>query len=251
MTVRYAIASQLWMLTVNPVFIVSIGSIRAMETVTANVEFVMDLMDDERKDEVRLQLPMYIGSRYGPAPDVLATASSASIRTSLSITVDIQMSGAIRQVKSPSHSDVVLDPQTSPEQQRVTLRSPTFLTQSFVLAVHADGLDAPRCFAEQHARDSGSVAMQLTFVPSFKLPPISAQEYIFLVDRSGSMNGSSIETVKRALLMLLRMLPNEQTIFNIFSFGSRVDALWRKSQPYHQTCLDLGVCSSLMSFTVH
>ena len=126
----------------------------------------------------------------------------------------------------------------------VTFRSPTFLRQSFVLVVHADGLDAPRCFAEQDPRGSESIAMQLTFVPTSSFPPISDQEYIFLVDRSGSMDGCSIQIVKRALLILLHMLPNEQTIFNIFSFGSKVDALWRKSQPYDQRCLDLAVCST-------
>jgi hypothetical protein len=62
----------------------------------------MDLMDDEPKDEVRLQLPLSIGSRYGPAPDTLATASTPSSQTSLCITVYLQMSGTIRQVTSPT-----------------------------------------------------------------------------------------------------------------------------------------------------
>ena len=212
----------------------------------------MDLLDDERSDEVRLQLPMSVGSRYGPEPAALATASSVSSQTPLSVTVDIQMSGAIRRVTSPTHPNTMVVPfaeagHTSHRRKTVTFHSPTFLTQSFVLTVHADGLDAPRCFAERDPGGSGTVAMQLTFIPNFKLPPISAQEYLFLVDRSGSMAGRSIQIVKHALLMLLRMLPEEQTMFNIFSFGDGVDSLWRKSQPYHQSCVDLGVSSACIS----
>ena len=218
----------------------------------------MDLMDDELKGEVRLQLPMSVGSRYGPEPTVLATAASAPSQTRLSITVDIQMSGIIQRVTSPTHPGIKLAPyvttvgHTSRRRQTAKLHSPTFLTQSFVLTVHADGLDAPRCFAERDPRGSGTVVMQLTFVPNIKLPPIATQEYLFLVDRSGSMSGPSIQIVKRALVMLLRMLPNEQTFFNIFSFGNNVVSLWPNSQPYHQSCLDLAVSyCPRVPFSVH
>jgi hypothetical protein len=205
----------------------------------------MDLMEDELRSEVRLQLPMSIGSRYGTVPAALANTASATSQTRLSIVVDIQMSDDIQQVTSPTHPDIIQtsavsqsDPTSS--HRTVELRSKSFLTRSFVLVVHAEGLDAPRCFAER-SRDSDTVAMRLTFVSDIRLPPVSTQEYLFLVDRSGSMTGSSIETVKRALVMMVRMLPNTHTFFNIFSFGSYVDALWINSQPYGQNCLDLAV----------
>lgn len=238
------------MLIVNIVFIISVGSIPASQTVTTNLVFVMDLMDDELKGEVRLQLPMSVGSRYGPEPDAIATAVSAKSQTRLRISVAIQMSGFIRQVTSPTHPNIKLAyvtarGRTSNRRRTAQLCSPTFLTQSFVLVVRADGLDVPRCFAERDNSGSGTVAMQLTFVPDIKLTPISAQEYLFLVDRSGSMNGPSIEIVKEALVILLRLLPKENTFFNIFSFGSSVQGLWQTSQPYDQNSLDLGVRSAL------
>jgi hypothetical protein len=207
----------------------------------------MDLMSDELQSEVRLQLPMSIGSRYGPEPATLAAAASASTQTRLTITMDIQMSGTIRHVTSPTHPDIVLSPYMKPSgnkssrRQTAKLCSPTFLTQMFVLSVRADGLDAPRCFAERDPSNSGTVAMQLTLVPNIKLPPISAQEYLFLVDRSGSMSGQSIRMVKRALVTLLRKLPTEQTSFNIFSFGTSVHGLWQVSQLCSQQALDEAV----------
>lgn len=49
--------------------------------------------------------------------------------------------------------------------------------------------------------------MQLTMVPNLGISPTAAQEYIFLIDRSGSMNGNKIETAKNAFVMLLRAQP--------------------------------------------
>jgi hypothetical protein len=90
--------------------------------------------------------------------------------------------------------------------------------------------------------------MQLTFIPNIEIVPISAHEYLFLVDRSGSMTGPRMETVKLALTKLLAMLPNQHALFNIFSFGDKVDSLWPESHPrYDQSSLSHAVCPILMS----
>lgn len=79
--------------------------------------------------------------------------------------------------------------------------------------------------------------MQLTMVPKFKLPPVASQEYIFLVDRSGSMEGDRIRTARRCLTLLLRSLPARGTLFNIFSFGNICDSLWGRSMEYNEQTL--------------
>lgn len=237
------------MLTVKPVFIISVGSIPARETVTTNLVFVMEL-DDDPNDGVRLQLPMFIGCRYGPQPSSLATAQSVSAQTRLSITVDIQMSGTITGVTCPTHPEIRLIPHTTPDgdaRKTVKFESPTFLTQSFVLFVHANGLDSPRCFAELDHRGSGTVAMQLSFVLDIGIAPISPHEYLFLVDRSGSMRGSKMETVKRALIKMLHLLPKERTFFNIFSFGGSIRHLWGASKQCDQASLRDAVGPALIS----
>ena len=63
-------------------------------------------------------------------------------------------------------------------------------------------------------------------------------EYIFLVDRSGSMGGSRIHSVKAALQILLRSLPSRNTTFNIVSFGSHHNSLWPTSQPYSAEAME-------------
>ncbi|KAJ3731352.1 hypothetical protein DFJ43DRAFT_423399 [Lentinula guzmanii] len=53
-----------------------------------------------------------------------------------------------------------------------------------------------------------TIAMALTFVPRFTLPDIKGEmEYVFVVDRSGSMRGERIRLVREALVVLLRGLP--------------------------------------------
>lgn len=189
-------------------------------------QYVMDLMDADLTDQVRFQLPVCIGKRYGTPPDGIACPLITSGR--LVITVDIRMKGLIRSITSPTHNIDV-------SQSSTQYTSNNFLEQDFVLVVKAEGLDEPRCFAERHP--TGTIAMQLTMVPKLDLPHIPAQEYIFLVDRSGSMQGDRMETAKKTLVMLLHALPGKGTAFNVFSFGSRCDSLFPESVPYTETTL--------------
>lgn len=57
-------------------------------------------------------------------------------------------------------------------------------------------------------------------------------EYIFLLDRSGSMEGARIEKAKEALILFIKSLPLD-TYFNIFSFGSRSEKMFESSVKYN------------------
>ncbi|KDQ53704.1 hypothetical protein JAAARDRAFT_698313 [Jaapia argillacea MUCL 33604] len=219
-------------------FTISIGSIPAKKSVTTRLSYVIDLREDENPDQVRFYLPMAVGQRYGTPPPTMLDAHSAPSSTRVSIDIVIQASGQIHDVHSPTHGISLVADTLSNQYFAKTakFRSPTFLNYDFVLVVRADGLDTSRCFAELDPR--GTVAMHLTLVPKFDLPKVVSQEYIFVVDRSGSMSGRPIETAKSTLTMLLRMLPSQGTSFNIFSFGSTTTSFWRRSISYGPVTLN-------------
>lgn len=232
----------------DDIFTISIGSILPRETAVIKLVFVMSLMNDSREDSIRFQLPMHVGERYGSLPPDLVSAAAASATTRIRVKVDVQTSGEIRQITSPTHPEEISETKYATDRGRpsrrrstVRFRSKTFLAKDFVLIIEADKLDTPRCFAEisqgRGRRLGDTLALQFTIVPKFNLPAISAQEYLFLVDRSGSMSGSRIETAKDTLALLLRVLPPPGTTINILSFGTSVDGLWATSQPYGQRTL--------------
>ena len=216
----------------------------------------MSLANDDNTDEVRFQLPMVVGERYGPLPPELVSAHGHSPRTRIRLTAEIQTSGKIQNIRSPSHQDditsvpyVTHTGRSSRRRFIVKFKSRSFLERDFILIIQASGLDSSRCFAELHHGPNGAtIAMQLTIVPKFELPPIKAQEYVFVVDRSGSMSGERILTAKRTLTTLLRMLPTQGSVFNIFSFGGHVDGLWQRSYKYDQSSLDTAVSESIVCF---
>ncbi|EKM57246.1 uncharacterized protein PHACADRAFT_183721 [Phanerochaete carnosa HHB-10118-sp] len=220
----------------DDIFSISLGALPSHQMIQAQTTYVLDLMDEDISYQVRLQIPMYIGMRYGNLPEGMQGAKQISPHR-VSISADIQMQSTVKNITSPTHPTVIISDSGS----AYTLRnaryiSEDFLAQDFVLSVTAEGLDAPRCFAQK--MKNGATAIQLNIVPKFNLPSISRQEYIFLVDRSGSMDGSKIETAKKTLVMLLRALPSQGTHFNIFSFGSHCDSLWPQSIPYDGKTLD-------------
>ena len=60
--------------------------------------------------------------------------------------------------------------------------------------------------------------------------------YIFLIDRSGSMQGLRITKAKEALALFIRSLPID-SYFNIVSFGSTFRFTWSQSQKFSQDTL--------------
>jgi len=84
--------------------------------------------------------------------------------------------------------------------------------------------------------EKAEVGAMVTLVPEF--PPSDFQaELIFLVDRSGSMQGRSIEKAKEACMIFLASLPADCK-FNICSFNAGFDFLFDVSKQYNDKTLE-------------
>ncbi|KAG6837909.1 hypothetical protein H0H93_013062 [Arthromyces matolae] len=224
-------------------------SIPAYANVKVRLEYVMNLANDDNTDEIRFQLSSGVGQRYGSPPEELTSAFRPTSSTKVRITCEIQTAGRIKGISSPSHGNDIKETRYStenrPSRRRTTIRyrSPSFLDRDFILIIGAYGLDSPRCFAEMREDDQGqrTIALQLTVVPKLHLPAIAAQEYLFVVDRSGSMGTeiprSRMEVAKDTLLLLLRLLPPSGTSFNIQVFDNVVESFNHCSVPYNEKTL--------------
>ena len=88
-----------------------------------------------------------------------------------------------------------------------------------------------------------SAVVMVSFFPEFKGDSSCLQaacEFVFLVDRSGSMNGSYIKDAAQTLLLFLKSLP-EGCYFNLIGFGSHFKRLFPESVPYNQKNMEIAV----------
>ena len=113
-----------------------------------SVQYVLDLMDEDVTDQVRLQIPNYIGQRYGQLPKGMRGAQQVPPNR-ISISADVRMQSTVRSIKSPTHPALILGDDGVHASRRAGYVSPDFLKSDFVLSIVADGLDAPRCFAQK------------------------------------------------------------------------------------------------------
>lgn len=86
------------------------------------------------------------------------------------------------------------------------------------------------------------MALSLTTVPRFGAPTVESQEYVFLIDRSASMQDEyRMDYAKDALHHLIKGLPTSNTLFNIVSFGSKHSSLWGASIAYERRAVQEAV----------
>lgn len=223
------------------VFSISVGNIQPFETVTINVKFIQTLIDDENHDEVKFIFPQKYAQRYGAAPSSI-TGTITNPDQPFQMKVTVQQAGPIKTISCPSGHPISFSvDSTDATSATVSLKhTKSFLAKDVILVVSAANLDSPRCFIEEHPSGRHTTtAMALTLVPRFEIPDVChGMEYIFMIDRSGSMSGTNIRLVKDALVVLLRGLPTKDTTFNLVSFGSTTTLLWNQSRIYSQSTVN-------------
>ena len=234
-------------------FNTKIGNVPANSRVHIEIIYVGELKHDIGSDCLRFTIPTTIAPRHGTQPPEMghSISSATSLREGIEFVIDVvtEERSPIRQISSPSHPISVTIGQTSDDRNEDTFLAnkgsatlaldETTLEDDFVILVLAKDADVPKALLENHPTISQQRCLMTTLVPKFKLPQ-AHPEIVFVVDRSGSMLGTKMQTVVRALNVLLKSLP-VGVKFNICSFGSRYDFLWSKSKTYNKTNLDEAI----------
>ena len=214
------------------VFQASVGNLPPGKDVLLKVTYVSELTVDG--GALRLVIPTTLSPRYAPAQDhtgvgrpdaaTLNPPVAWSVPYGLSLSVRVAGAAQASRIESPSHPVAIA---IEGGDVTVTLsQENAALDRDFVLSIASLAFDAPRAWVE-HGSD-GESAVAVAFVPRFD-HSAAPSEVVFLVDRSGSMEGDSIAEVRNALQLCLRsMIPG--CAFNIVSFGNTYTPLFRSSR---------------------
>jgi Ca-activated chloride channel family protein len=222
------------------VFQASVGNLPPGKEVLVRLTYVTELSIDGGR--LRFTIPTTVSPRYAPGEDHTGTGRpdtetlnppvAWSVPYGLDLSVRLAMPGRIMSLESPSHPIAVT---LSDYEASVKLaHAQAALDRDFVLSVEAAGLAAPQAWVERDA--DGREAVGVAFVPAFT-ETSSPADVIFVVDRSGSMAGTSIGEVRNALQLCLRSMI-AGCRFNIIGFGSAYQPLFPESRAYDQTSLD-------------
>jgi len=221
------------------VFQASVGNLPPGAAVELAIVYVVELGVEQ--GALRFVIPTTVAPRYAPSEDckgvgrpdalTLNPPRSSEVPYRLDLAVRLATPRRPSRIASPTHPiDVVFEGDTAV----VTLaQRDAALDRDFVLAVDDAGVDTPTAWIETSPQ--GDTAVAVSFVPRFG-DEVRPAEVIFVIDRSGSMAGTSIAEVRNALQLCLRsMIPGCR--FNIVGFGSHARQLFDRSRAYDEASL--------------
>jgi Ca-activated chloride channel family protein len=223
------------------IFTTSVANIMPGDKIEIRMRYVEPLQWEAGR--IRLVLPMVVGPRYipgtqalshdgtGSAPDTNAVPDASRITPivrnpesrsghDISVSVDLDPGFEAASVTSVSHSIHVQ--RLSDGRQHVELASSATLpNKDFILEVQQAESTRPKAaLFLSPASDSGETHFLLAaFPPTVKHAERMPVEMLYMIDVSGSMEGTSIEQARAALLQALdRLRPNDR--FGILQFSS-------------------------------
>eukprot|EP01105_Mastigella_eilhardi_P025760 TRINITY_DN7111_c0_g1_i1.p1 TRINITY_DN7111_c0_g1~~TRINITY_DN7111_c0_g1_i1.p1 ORF type:complete len:835 (+),score=180.17 TRINITY_DN7111_c0_g1_i1:81-2585(+) len=217
------------------VFSVSVGNLPPKKEVLIAITYVVeaDVTDD---GQIRFTIPGAPSNQAEMSPPSGKSIYEKDVTSGgVGITATFNMSSNIKCITSKTHP-IMFELGDEPTTATVSLAGEVpAQTADFEILVKTADLNKAMSKV-QEVGDGSKIAM-LGFAP--QLDCDARTECIFLVDRSGSMDGASIEAVRNTLQIFLRSLP-EGTLFNIVGFGSSHFKLFDRSVEYNDTNLTVA-----------
>jgi hypothetical protein len=230
-------------------FGIMVGNLLPGESIVIRFKYVMTV--EWRRNGWRLTVPCALTPLYCLSGGLLADSSSQAAEVSehavapnecsyfLTFTTHLQASSSIKGVTSNSHK--IVCSYTDPQSVSVYLNnSEVYIPDRDYVLDFKTTSQAPLCLTEV---DSAS---QETFTSvGFKLDlPKEAssveREFLFFLDRSGSMGGSRIEIACEALVLFLKSIPTG-SYFNVISFGTDYEFMFSLPQLADNTILEEAI----------
>ncbi|KAE8295538.1 von Willebrand factor A domain-containing protein 5A [Larimichthys crocea] len=237
------------------VFSLSVGSLPPGESASIRLEYVTELAV-QADDGLRFCLPAVLNPRYQPqdseGPSVQVTSVPASlVPYSLSFSARVSSPRPVSKVESNCPLDTLQYLNTEQTQATVKLAAGHKFDRDVELLIYYKDAHQPSAVVEAGQTSAkpgtlmGDPVVMLSLYPEFPqavMSSASCGEFVFLLDRSGSMgcptnNSKQQETrigsARDTLLLLLKSLPMG-CYFNIYSFGSSYEHIFPNSVEYNQ-----------------
>lgn len=226
------------------VFTMSVGNMLPGATAVIKVTYVTQLTLDDTSDasgsnkhRLRFILPMSISPRYFPAPYSANEAPryTEKVDYRMECVVTARLSSAILAVESPSHplsgDRMILDDNTATIQ---LANEP--LVGDVVLLFTQSVPHKARAWVTPSSTATGERVIATALYPDLANTDFDGDvngEFIFVVDRSGSMSsGNRIGSAREALIVCLASLPMGAH-FNVWSFGNSFSTLFEESAVFN------------------
>jgi Ca-activated chloride channel family protein len=230
------------------VFTTSVAHIGPGEEITVTIEYQETLRYDA--GAFRLRFPMVVAPRYVPGTTLVSgdagtgwgantdqvpdaervtppvAPPASGLVNPVTLSVALNPGFALAKIDSPYHAIDV----TESADRRYAVRlanGPVPANRDFELQWTPDVAAAPGAavFTERKDGKTYALAMLVPPAPAAGDAPRSPREAVFIVDTSGSMEGTSIAQAKQALLMALdRLRPGDR--FNVIEFNSATRSLF-------------------------
>ena len=238
--------------TAGDIFECKIGNLPAGETALLTMGFIAEL-SVEPEGKMRFTLPTVLNPRYFPEVGHLVEAGSApspgqvNIKTPCKLIFSSSVSGRHKINAVTSSNDkfnvTISDDKLSAV---IELAEEFKFDHDLSLDIVYDDITKPGVILELGDRKKDGLlkedVIMLNLYPDLKQEEMddTKREFIFVIDRSGSMRGHRIQRAKETLLLLLKSLPVE-CFFNVVSFGSSHNSLFDQSQEYSEYTLQQAI----------
>uniref|UniRef100_A0A672HYQ5 von Willebrand factor A domain containing 5A n=1 Tax=Salarias fasciatus TaxID=181472 RepID=A0A672HYQ5_SALFA len=237
------------------VFSMRVGCLPPGESASIRLEYVTELAV-QADEGLRFCLPAVLNPRYTPQAVQVNSVPASLVPYSLSFSARVSSPRPISKVESSCSLDPLQFLNTDQTQATVKLGAGHKFDRDVEVLIYYKDAHQPTAVVEAGQASAkpgtlmGDPVVMVSLFPEFPQSVMSSVascgEFVFLMDRSGSMDfpmnnkdrsQTRISSARETLLLLLKSLPMG-CYFNIYSFGCSFEHIFPKSVEYSQQTME-------------
>lgn len=241
------------------IFTASIANIPPGESITIAIEYQQSVLIDNEKFSIRF--PMIVSDRYVPGKEIATSSdtlglapnthrvqdaskvtppSDPNVDRPISLNINLKAGFKTDTIESTYHNISVVD--VDEKHKHIALNKRTQLQRDFELVWAPIANLQPKLAVFTQKKDDQHYLMVMAtpvkkqIFTGLKTP----REVIFIIDSSGSMQGSSMEQAKQALIGAISRLDGRDR-FNIIDFDDQFTPLFTEAMPAMRINKNYGI----------